>query len=227
MAGELWRDLLPLLRARDRLAWSQVAEECFANIHAGLLLSARKRNSSFGAPMTEAEVQDMATLLTDEAFLQAMQDIDNFDPERSALPTWIRWKGMSRLKGVLDPELRARTSVDSLDAPARRRADYRDHLQAPPPSSASAEAEALRSAGEAATRARIDAILAAMRPDWANALIRVWLARQEGSSAPIKAAAEAAGLSQVAMDSLFRRAARDFHARWQAQDGDDLVRPPR
>ena len=221
LGDELWLDLLPLLRARDPLAWNQVIEEYFTRVHGWLLHWVRRRNSSLGARVSDDEVRDLTAALTDEAFLQAREDIDSFDPDRSAFPTWVQWKGMNRLKGTLDRELRGWADHDSLDRPPRRRPDARDHLQAPLPVARSAEDEAIDSAAEIATRDRIDAILTTMPVDWAKALIQVWVPRLDGMPYPIKSAAAGIGLSPTAMDSLYRRAIRDFLRRWQALGGDD------
>lgn len=221
LADELWGDLLPLLRARDPLAWNQVIDEYFTRVHGWLLHSVRRRNSSLGARVPDDEVRDLTAALTDEAFLQARQDIESFDPKRSAFPTWVQWKGMNRLKGTLDRELRGWTDHDSLDRPPRRRPDARDHLQTPLPSTRSAEDDAIDGDSATATRDRIDAILTAMPVDWAKALIQVWMPRLDGMPFPVKSAASEAGLSPAAMDSLYRRAIRDFLRRWHAQDVDN------
>jgi hypothetical protein len=221
LADEHWRELLPLLRARDLVAWNQVIDSLFEAVFGSLLIHARRRNTSHGAPVDDPEVQDMTLTLTGEAFVRAMDDIAAFDPALASLPTWIVWKGRSRLKGVLDPLLRQRKEYDTLDAPPRRRDNARAHLQPPPPSIPGAETEAIIAAGHADLKRRVDAILAEMPPQWVDAIVRVWAAREDGVPYPIKAAAESAGLSADAMDSLFRRAARDFKQRWTAAYGND------
>jgi hypothetical protein len=220
MADETWESLLRLLRARDAIAWNQLIEGEYVQIHSYLLGHARRRNSYQGAPIGDPEVQEVTTMLTNDAFVEAMSDIEAFDPSKASLPTWIKWKGRAKMKGLLDPVIRFR-KLQRVDLPPPRRADARDHLQGTPPSSRSAESEALSMISTTNLREQVMKVLAAMPADRAALLLRVWDARLDGNPFPIRSVAARAGVSAVAFDSRYRRAARDFSTRWQAAYGDD------
>lgn len=218
MAGELWRELLPLLRAGDLVAWNQVIEGSYDPVYKALLTQARNRNSSLGGRLPDPEVQDLARILTNEAFLIAMRRVAEFDPLVSPLPTWVYWLGRARCKGLLDPLLRQerdRAAQESFDGAGG------EALASAP----SAEAEAVAGLEQAESRARIAAILRAMRSEWATAIVQVQLVREEGHPYPIQVAADRSGRSVEAMDSLLRRATRDFKARWGQAYGSGPVTP--
>ena len=71
------------------------------------------------------------------------------------------------------------------------------------------------------------AILAAMRAEWATAIVQVQLARDEGYPNPVQVVAARTGRSVEAMDSLLRRATRDLRHRWNEAYGSDPMAPPR
>ena len=199
MANETWKALLPLLRARDPIAWNQLIEAEYAEIHGHLLGHARRRNSYKGAPIGDSEVQEVTTMLTNDAFIDAMNAIDTFDPSVASLPTWIKWKGRSKMKGLLDPVIRFR-KLQRVDLPLPRRADARDHLQAGPPSSKSAESDALIQISTTNLRERVMTVLAAMPAERAALLLRVWDARLDGNPFPIRSVAAKFGISAVAFE---------------------------
>jgi RNA polymerase sigma factor (sigma-70 family) len=213
MPGELWIELLPLLRRGDTLAWNQTIEACYEQVYTGLLSEARRRNSSKGAPLPDPEVQDLAVILTNEAFMVGKARIEVFDPERS-FPVWIYWLGRARCKGLLDPLLRqeqARARQENLDA-----VDGAGLATVP-----SAEAEVVAAEERTERRARFAAILAAMRAEWATAIVQVQLARDEGYPNPVQIVAARTGRSVESMDSLLRRATRDLKRRWKEAYGSD------
>jgi hypothetical protein len=66
----------------------------------------------------------------------------------------------------------------------------------------------------------IEAILQAMPPDQALAILEVWVRpRPRPGETPITAAARVLGRSDVAMDSLLRRATKRFRRSWLERGG--------
>jgi DNA-directed RNA polymerase specialized sigma24 family protein len=208
VTDDRWKRLLPLLRQQESIAQGEMLQLYYDYVFATLLQLARWQNSKAGAPIPDPELRDLVHELTGEAFVSAFGRIDAYDPDKATLPTWIVWRGKALMNGVvgsaithavrdkgyvhLDDELQWVSYVDQLNA-------------GPEWVAGSPEDEVIRRESGAPVRA----ILRDMPPDYARALIEVYI-----RTPPIKGAigivARDMGRSSSAMDSLLRRAVKDF-----------------
>jgi DNA-directed RNA polymerase specialized sigma24 family protein len=173
-----------------------------------LLQLARWQNSAAGAPIPDPELRDLVHELTGEAFVSAFSRIDGYDADKAALPTWIVWRGKALMNGVvgsavahalrdkgyvhLDDELEYVSYVDQMDA-------------GPAWVAGNPEDEVIRRESGAPVRA----ILRDMPADYARALVEVYV-RTPPIKGRIGIVARDMGMSSSAMDSLLRRAVKDF-----------------
>ena len=173
-----------------------------------LLKLARWFNSAAGAPVPDPELRDLVGELTCEAFAAAFDRIDEYDPAKVALPSWIIWKGRAAMKGIVGTAIahgvRDKGHVHLDDE--LQRASYADQVEAGQAWVAgSPEDEAIRRE----SGARVRAILRDMPADYARALVEVYV-RTPPVKGRIGIVARDMGRSSSAMDSLLRRAVRDF-----------------
>jgi hypothetical protein len=216
MPEPAWRTDLELLRRGDHIAWMQVAETCFPSVFNPLLQHARRMNSKYRGALPDEEVRELARLLTSEAFRQAMARIAEYDPDRAELPTWMVWLGKAKANGILGPILRqahARALEYDLDDDGNRGIQAMID-KAAMESSVTPEDAFLQSTERQRLVSRVTEVLQQMSPEHARALLAVWARRQDGAPYPVAGAAEAMGKSREAMDSLLRRAERQFRHLW-------------
>ncbi len=176
-----------------------------------LLQLARWANSEAGGPVPDPELRDLVDELTGEAFASAFDRIDQYDPGKGALPTWIIWRGRARMNGIVGSAIdygvrdKGHIHLDDED----QRAPYVDRLEAGPAFVAgSPEDEVIRRE----SAARITAILRAMPADQARALVEVYV-RTPPVKGRIAIVGRDIGRSSSAMDSLLRRAVKEFTRR--------------
>lgn len=173
-----------------------------------LLKLARWYNSAAGAPIPDPELRDLVDELTCEAFATAFDRIDEYDPTKVALPSWVVWKGRAAMNGIVGTAI-AHGARDKgyihLDDEVQR-ASFADQLEVGQPWVAgSPEDEVIRRE----STARITAILRDMPADYARALVEVYV-RTPPIKGRIGIVARDMGRSSSAMDSLLRRAVKDF-----------------
>jgi len=208
MIDESWKRLLPLLREREPIAQGEMCSAYYDYVFGTLLKWARWANSDAGAPVPDPELRDLVNELTGEAFAKAFARIDEYDPAKGALPTWIVWMGRRRMNGIvgsaIDHGLRSKGSIH-LDDEVERAA-YANQLESHPGWVAlSPEQEIIRRE----SAAQITAILRAMPLDQARALVEVYV-RSPPTRGRIAMVAQDMGRSSSAMDSLLRRAVKEF-----------------
>jgi DNA-directed RNA polymerase specialized sigma24 family protein len=182
-----------------------------------LLKLARWSNSAAGAPVPDPELRDLVDELTCEAFAKAFDRIDEYDPSKVALPSWIIWKGRAAMKGIVGTAIahgiRDRGYVH-LDDEMQwvSYADARD--SGPDWVAGSPEDEFIRRESGAPVRA----ILRDMPAEYARALVEVYV-RTPPIKGRIGIVARDMGRSSTAMDSLLRRAVKDFIRRLEGGAG--------
>ena len=211
MTDDRWKPLLPLLRQREPIAQGEMWSIYYDYVFGTLLKLARWANSAAGAPVPDPELRELVDELTGEAFARAFAQIDKYDPAKVALPSWIIWKGRAGMNGIvgsaIDHGVRDRGHIH-LDDEVQR-ASYADQLDADPNGMAgSPEHEVIRRE----SAARITAILRAMPADQARALVEVYV-RTPPVRGRIGIVARDMGRSNSAMDSLLRRAVKEFTRR--------------
>ena len=208
MTDDRWKRLLPLLRQQEPIAQGEMWSLYYDYVFGTLLKLARWFNSAAGAPVPDPELRDLVDELTCEAFAAAFDRIDEYAPAKGALPSWIIWKGRAAMKGIVGKAIahgvRDKGHVHLDDE--LQRASYADQLEAGQAWVAgSPEDEVIRRE----SGARVRAILRDMPADYARALVEVYV-----RTPPVKGAigivARDMGRSSSAMDSLLRRAVRDF-----------------
>jgi DNA-directed RNA polymerase specialized sigma24 family protein len=208
VTDDRWKRLLPLLRQQEPIAQGEMLSIYYDYVFATLLQLARWQNSAAGAPIPDPELRDLVHELTGEAFVSAFSRIDGYDPDKAALPTWIVWRGKALMNGVvgsavahalrdkgyvhLDDELECVSYVDQLDA-------------SPAWVAGNPEDDVIRRESGAPVRA----ILRDMPADYARALVEVYV-RTPPIKGRIGIVARDMGMSSSAMDSLLRRAVKDF-----------------
>jgi DNA-directed RNA polymerase specialized sigma24 family protein len=222
LADDRWRALLPLLRAKEELAWGQIINWYFGDVFAGLLHQVRRLNSNHGGALPEPDVIEAGRELTFEGFRAGMEDIDSFQPERADLPTWIYWKGMARSKGLLGDRLRQereRMEQESLDSePAA--ANPRLEPRALAVDRTTPETILVSKEGQTELRGRLDRVFGQMRQNHVEAIVEVWRLREDGTHNPVAEAARRSGRSVEAMESLLRRARQEFRRIWAQEFGE-------
>jgi DNA-directed RNA polymerase specialized sigma24 family protein len=177
-------------------------------VFATLLQLARWQNSAAGAPIPDPELRELVHELTGEAFASGFDRIDEYDLDKAALPTWIVWRGKALMKGVVGHAIthavRDKGYVHLDDE--LQWAAYADQLEAGPDWMArSPEDEVIRRESGAQVRA----ILRDMPAEYARALVEVYV-RTPPMKGRIGIVAHDLGRSTSAMDSLLRRAVKDF-----------------
>lgn len=218
MIDERWKHLLPLLREGEPIAQGEICLTYYDYVFGTLLKWARWANSEAGAPIPDPELRDLVNELTGEAFVRAFAQIDRYDPAKVALPTWIIWIGRARMNGIVGRAIRhgirGRGHIH-LDDEVER-AIYADQLESRPGwVSPSPEDEVIRRESEA----RISAILRTMPADQARALVEVYVRSPPGRGR-IAMVAHDMGRSSSAMDSLLRRAVKEFIRRLEGDAAD-------
>jgi len=213
VTDDRWKPLLPLLRQREPLAQGEMLSIYYDYAFVPLLQLARWQNSAAGAPIPDPELRDLVHELTGEAFVSAFDRIDEYDPAKAALPTWIIWRGKALMNGIVGNAIthgvRDRCHIH-LDDEVQR-ASYADQLEAGPAWVAgSPEDEVIRRE----LAARVTAILKDMPADQASALVEVYVRTPPGRGR-IGIVAHEMGKSSSAMDSLLRRAVRTFTRMWK------------
>jgi DNA-directed RNA polymerase specialized sigma24 family protein len=218
MIDERWKPLLPLLQEREPIAQGEMCSSYYDYVFGTLLKWARWANSEAGAPVPDPELRDLVNELTGEAFARAFAQIDKYDPTKVALPTWIIWIGRARMKGIvgsaIDHGVRGKGHIH-LDDEVER-ASHADQLEAsrgwvaPSPEDEIIQRE---------SAARITAILRAMPADQARALVEVYVRSPPGRGR-IGMVAHDMGRSSSAMDSLLRRAVKEFARRLEGDGAD-------
>jgi DNA-directed RNA polymerase specialized sigma24 family protein len=204
VTDDRWKRLLPLLRQQEPIAQGEMLQIYYDYLFATLLQLARWQNSAAGAPIPDPELRDLVHELTGEAFVSAFGRIDGYDSDKAALPTWIVWRGKALMKGVVGSAI-AHAVRDKgyvhLDDELQR-VSYADQPNAGQDWVArSPEDEVIRRESGAPVRA----ILRDMPADYARALIEVYV-----RTGAIGIVARDMGRSSSAMDSLLRRAVKDF-----------------
>lgn len=189
-------------------------EAYFDYVYSALLRLSRLLNSKWYSPLPDIEIQELAEELTGLAFGKAFADIASFDESKSALPSWIVWKGRAALKGTVLKEIReaarhARRGTPDLTEQGFAGEDA-SGAQLDPAD------EAVRRLSMAESDSRVRTILASMLPSHRQALTAAYLGSPSGSSA-VDVIAIAMGTSKFAADSLLRRAVREFRRRWAAE----------
>ncbi len=101
MTDDRWKRLLSLLRQREPIAQGEMWSEYYDYVFGYLLKLARWANSERGAPVPDPELRDLVDELTAEAFATAFDRIEEYDPAKGALPTWIIWKGRAAMNGIV------------------------------------------------------------------------------------------------------------------------------
>ena len=101
MTDDRWKRLLPLLRQQEPIAQGEMWSLYYDYVFGTLLKLARWFNSAAGAPVPDPELRDLVGELTCEAFATAFGLIDDYDPAKGALPSWIIWKGRAAMKGIV------------------------------------------------------------------------------------------------------------------------------
>lgn len=208
MTDDPWKRLLPLLRQQEPIAQGEMWSLYYDYVFGTLLKLARWSNSAAGAPVPDPELRDLVGELTCEAFATAFDRIDEYDPAKVALPSWIIWKGRTAMKGIvgtaiahgvrdkgyvhLDDELQWTSYADQMEAGQAWVAG-------------SPEDEVIRRE----SGARVRAILREMPADYARALVEVYV-RTPPVKGRIGIVARDMGRSSSAIDSLLRRAVKDF-----------------
>jgi len=223
MPEQAWRANLDLLRKGDQLSWLEAANECFQAVFNPLLQHARRLNSKYRGALPDDEVRDLARVLTSEAFRQAMARIAEYDPARAELPTWVVWLGKAKANGLIGPILRqarARATEYNLDDANDLRIKALID-KASRRSSISPEDVVVHRAERQDLADRVSHVLQQMSPVYARALLEVWTRRQDGLPYPVAGAAEVMGKSHEAMDSLLRRAERQFRRLWAGLNPND------
>jgi len=211
VTDDRWKPLLPLLRQREPIAQGEMLSIYYDNVFGTLLQLARWQNSAAGAPIPDPELRDLADELTGEAFASAFDRIDEYDPAKAALPTWIIWRGRALMNGIIgkaiDHGIRDKGYIH-LDDEVQR-ASYADQMETGPAWVAgSPEDEVIRRE----SAARMTAVLRAMPADQARALVEVYV-RTPPVRGRIGIVARDMGRSSSAMDSLLRRAVKEFRRR--------------
>jgi DNA-directed RNA polymerase specialized sigma24 family protein len=208
VTDDRWKRLLPLLRQQEPIAQGEMWSLYYDYVFGTLLKLARWSNSAAGAPVPDPELRDLVDELTCEAFATVFDRIDEYDPSGVALPSWIIWKGRAGMKGIvgtaiahgvrdkgyihLDDEMQWMSYADQPEA-------GRDWVAGSP------EDEIIRRESGALVRA----ILKDMPADYASALVEVYV-RTPPIKGRIGIVARDMGRSSSAMDSLLRRAVKDF-----------------
>ncbi len=208
MTDDRWKRLLPLLRQQEPIAQGEMWSLYYDYVFGTMLKLARWFNSAAGAPVPDPELRDLVDELTCEAFAVAFDRIDEYDPAKIALPSWIIWKGRAAMKGIVGTAIahgvRDKGHVHLDDE--LQWASYSDQLEAGQAWVAgNPEDEVIRRE----SGARVRAILRDMPADYARALVEVYV-RTPPVKGRIGIVARDMGRSSSAMDSLLRRAVRDF-----------------
>jgi DNA-directed RNA polymerase specialized sigma24 family protein len=182
-------------------------------VFGALLQLARWQNSAAGAPIPDPELRDLVDELTSQAFASAFDRIEAYDPSRMALPGWIVWRGRALMNGVvgkaIDHGIRDKGHVH-LDDDEQLASHTRELENISGWVAGNPEDEVIRRESEA----RITAILRAMPADQARALVEVYV-RTPPVRGRIGIVAHDMGRSSSAMDSLLRRAIREFTRRFK------------
>ena len=214
VSSDSWRAWLPLLRAGDVLAKGQLVEAYFDYVYSALLRLSRLLNSKFYSPLPDPEIKELAEELTGLAFGKAFADIESFDESKSALPSWIVWKGRASLKGTVLKEIREAARHARHGTPDLTELGFAgEDASGAQPDPAD---EAVRRLSMAESDARVRTILASMLPSHRQALTAAYLGAPSGSSA-VDVISITMGTSKLAADSLLRRAVREFRRRWAAE----------
>lgn len=210
---EAVRRLLSPLRKGDLLAQSEACELLYGPVFRTLLHWGRRLNSHYGGPLPDPDIQDLTHELTAEAFMSAFARMNAYDESRSSLMTFVAWRGRALMNGVVLKEIRAALR----NAPAAANTVPEDETSSAEPRSLdNVEDEVLARLG----LREIEAILQAMPADQALAILEVWIRpRPRPRETPITAAARVLGRSDVAMDSLLRRATKRFRQLWLERAG--------
>jgi DNA-directed RNA polymerase specialized sigma24 family protein len=208
VTDDRWKRLLPLLRQQEPIAQGEMWSLYYDYVFGTLLKLARWSNSKAGAPVPDPELRDLVDELTCEAFATAFDRIDEYDPAKGALPTWIIWKGRAAMKRIVGAAIvhgvRDQGYVHLDDE--LQWASYADQLEAGQAWVAgNPEDEVIRRE----SGARVRAILRDMPADYARALVEVYV-RTPPVKGRIGIVARDMGRSSSAMDSLLRRAVKDF-----------------
>lgn len=208
MTDDRWKRLLPLLRQQEPIAQGEMWSLYYDYVFGTLLKLARWANSAAGAPVPDPELRDLVDELTGEAFATAFDRIEEYNPAKGALPSWIIWKGRAAMNGIvgtaIDHGVRDKGHVHLDDE--LQWASHADQLEAGRAWVAgSPEDEVIRRE----SGARVRAILRDMPADYARALVEVYV-RTPPVKGRIGIIARDMGRSSSAMDSLLRRAVRDF-----------------
>jgi DNA-directed RNA polymerase specialized sigma24 family protein len=174
----------------------------------------RLLNSKWYSPLPDLEIQELAQELTGVAFGKAFADIASFDESKSALPSWVVWKGRSALKGIVLKEIREaarRARAGTLDVTEQGFVGEDASGTHPDPSE-----EAVHRLSMAESGAQVRSILASMLPSQRQALTVAYLGAPSGSSA-VEVVAITMGIGRAAAESLLRRAVQEFRRRWEEQ----------
>lgn len=211
MTDDRWKPLLPLLREREPIAQGEMWLIYYNYVFGALLQLARWQNSAAGAPIPDPELRDLVDELTGVAFASAFDRIEEYVPTRMALPGWIVWRGRALMNGIVGKAI-ARGVRDKghvhLDDDEQLTSHARELENISGWVAGSPEDEVIRRESEA----RIRAILKAMPADQARALVEVYV-RTPPVRGRIGIVARDMGRSSSAMDSLLRRAVREFTRR--------------
>jgi hypothetical protein len=219
VTDDRWKRLLPLLRRQESIAQGEMWSLYYDYVFGTLLKLARWSNSEAGAPIPDPELRDLVGELTCVAFATAFDRIDEYDPTKVALPSWVIWKGRAAMNGIVGKAI-AHAVRDKgfihLDDELQR-ASFADQLEVGPAWVAgNPEDEVIRRE----SAARITAILRDMPADYARALVEVYV-RTPPVKGRIGLVARDMGRSSSAMDSLLRRAVKDFIRRLEGGAGSD------
>jgi DNA-directed RNA polymerase specialized sigma24 family protein len=208
VTDDRWKLLLPLLRQQEPIAQGEMWSLYYDYVFGTLLKLARSFNSAAGAPVPDPELRDLVGELTCEAFARAFGLIGEYEPAKGALPSWIVWKGRAAMNGIVGAAIahgvREKGYVHLDDE--LQLASYADQMEASQAWVAgSPEDEVIRRE----SGARVRAILREMPADYARALVEVYV-RTPPVKGRIGIVARDMGRSSSAMDSLLRRAVKDF-----------------
>jgi DNA-directed RNA polymerase specialized sigma24 family protein len=207
MTDDHWKRLFPLLRQREPIAQGEIWSLYYDYVFGTLLKLARWSNSEAGAPVPDPELRDLVDELTCEAFATAFDRIDEYEPVKVALPSWIIWKGRAAMNGIIGKAIaHAVRDKGYIHLDELQWLSYADQLEAGQAWVASSpEDEVIRRESGAWVRA----ILREMPADYARVLVEVYV-RTPPIKGRIGLVARDMGRSSTATDSLLRRAVKDF-----------------
>ena len=189
-----------------------MCERYYGYVFGALLKRARRQNSMAGAPVADDEIKNLVEELTGKAFLSAFDRIEEYEHSKSALPTWIVWQGRSLSNGVVGKAIRKALHRESeIDEALAQQPGHRGRTF---PANPSAEDQVVHTQITQVQREKIDSILRKMSRDQASAIVEV-LAWER----PIPSVAVTMGRSHVGMDSLLRRAIKEFRRLWLEEFG--------